>query len=126
MTDDQLAALAEVALSKDHDPVPWIDAPEWRRAAMAAVARVAVGACGLSRADHAFSAWLLSVTTSGWRWGRVLDEKERTHPGIVSFGPRENPDQFDQGLSLNFAAHWAALVDAVRDRAKALGVRVTE
>jgi hypothetical protein len=117
MTDDQLAALAEVALSKDHDPVPWHAAPEWRRAAMAAVARASIGACGLSRADHAFSAWLLSVTTSGWKWGHSFDEKERTHPGILTYGG---------GLPGWDFRHWTTLVDAVRAEAKAIGVRITE
>jgi hypothetical protein len=112
-----LGALARVALSRDHDPVPWDDAPEWRRVAMAAVARAALGACGLSRADHAFSAWLLSMTTSGWGWGRSFDEKERTHPGILAFAG---------GLPAGEAKHWTVLVDAVRAEAKVLGVRITE
>lgn len=117
MTDDQLAALAEVALSKDRDPVPWLAAPEWRRAAMTAAARAAIGAIGLSRADHAFSAWLLSVTTSGWKWGHSFDEKERTHPGILTYAG---------GLPDGDSRHWTTLVDAVRAEAKTLGVRITE
>lgn len=126
MRDDQLQQLARVALAHDHDPVPWDDAPGWRRDAMTAVAKAAIGACGPTRADHAFSAWFLAMTLAGWRWGRVFSDKERTHPGIVSFGKRENPDQAGEGLALGFANHWLRLVDAVRDEARRIGVRITE
>lgn len=84
---------------------------------MAAAAKAAIGASGLSRADHAFSAWLLSMTTSGWKWGHSFDERERTHPGIVTFG---------KGLPRGDTAHWTRLVDAVRARAKEVGLWVTE
>ena len=117
MTDGQLTVLAKAALSRDHEPVPWDSAPEWRRAAMAAVARAAIGACGMGRADHAFSAWLLSMTTLGWRWGHVFSEAERTHPGIITF---------QGGLNAGDTRHWNGVVDAVRDTARVLGVRVTE
>lgn len=117
MRDDQLEAIARVALAHDADPVRWEDAPDWRRAAMAAVASAAIGASGLSRADHAFSAWLLSMTVSGWKWGRDFDECERTHPGII---------MFRGGLPNGDTTHWTRLVDAVRTRAKEIGLWVTE
>lgn len=117
MRDEQLEALARVALANDLEPIQWEDAPEWRRSAMIAVARAAVGASGLSRADHAFSAWLLSMTVSGWKWGRDFDERECTHPGIV---------MFRGGLPRGDSTHWTRLVDAVRARAKEIGLWVTE
>jgi hypothetical protein len=117
MTGQQLEAIARVALANDVDPVRWEDAPDWRRAAMAEVARAAIGASGLSRADHAFSAWLLSMTVSGWKWGRDLDERERTHPGIIMFGG---------GLPREDTTRWTRLVDAVRARAREVGLWVTE
>lgn len=84
---------------------------------MAAVARAAIGASGLGRADHAFSAWLLSMTLSGWKWGRDFDERERTHPGIVTFAG---------GLPRDDTTRWTRLVDAVRARAREVGLWVTE
>lgn len=126
VTDQQLEAIARVALANDVDPVRWEDAPDWRRTAMAEVAKAAIGASGLSRADHAFSAWLLSMTMSGWKWGHVFDEKARTHPGIVSFGKKENPQQFQEGLLEKSVERWTCLVDAVRDKAKEIGLWITE
>lgn len=117
MRNDQLEVIARAALAHDVDPVPWEAAPEWRRTAMTAVALAAIGASGLSRADHAFSAWLLSLTTSGWKWGPGFDEQERTHPGIITHGG---------GLPRVDTTRWTALVDAVRVEAKAVGLWVTE
>lgn len=117
MRDDQLEAIARVALANDVDPVRWEEAPDWRRTAMAEVARAAIGASGLSRADHAFSAWLLSMTVSGWKWGRDFDERERTHPGII---------MFRGGLPREDTTRWTRLVDAVRARAREVGLWVTE
>lgn len=116
MRDDQLETIARVALAHDIDPIPWEDAPAWRRDAMAAVAKAAIGASGLSRADHAFSAWLLSVTTSGWKWGPVFDERQRTHPGIVTH---------KGGLPRRETLRWNVLVDAVRATAASIGLWVT-
>jgi len=110
-----MTPLAQVALAHDFDPVRWDEAPDWRRIAMVAVARAALGASGLSRADHARSAWFLSMTLQGWRWGRMLDERERTHPGVV-----------EGDLTSGGTRHWTTLVDAVRDAARAAGVRMTE
>lgn len=117
MTNGQLVLLAKVALSKDHDPVPWDKATAWRRTAMTMVALAAIGASGLSRADHAFSAWLLSMTTSGWKWGPSFDERECTHPGIISFS---------EGLPRTDTMHWTTLVDAVRAEAERVGLWVTK
>jgi hypothetical protein len=115
--NDQLEAISRAALAHDVDPTPWDDAPAWRRAAMTAVALASIGASGLSRADHAFSAWFLSMTTSGWKWGPVFDERERMHPGIVTYGG---------GLPRADTPRWTALVDAVRAEAKVVGLWVTE
>lgn len=115
MTDDQLQALAMLALEHDFDPVPWDEAPAWRRTAMAAAARAAVETSALTVADNARSAWFLSMTMQGWRWGHVLDERERTHPGIVT-----------GELTRGGTAHWHALAVAVRERARVMGVRVME
>lgn len=117
MHDEQLEAIARVAMAHDLEFVRWEDAPDWKRSAMTAVAQAAIGACGLSRADHAFSAWLLSMTMSGWKWGHSFDECERTHPGIITF---------KGGLSRDDATHWTFLVDAVRAKAKEVGLWVTE
>lgn len=84
---------------------------------MTAVAKAAIGASGLSRADHAFSAWLLSMTVSGWKWGHVFDERERTHPKIITF---------KGGLPHGDSTHWTRLVDAVRAKAREIGLWVTE
>ncbi len=117
MRVDQLEAIARAALAHDADSVTWDAAPPWRRAAMTAVALAAIGASGLSRADHAVSAWLLSMTTSGWKWGPNFDERERTHPDIVTYGG---------GLPRKETARWNVLVDAVRAEAKVVGLWVTE
>lgn len=114
MTDEDLDALAAEALAADFNPVPWDEAPEWRRVACRAVAKAAVGACGVSRCEIARSAWTLSMTLQGWKWGPVLDEAAKQHPGIV-FGD----------LTRGGIAHWSNVVDRIRAVGRARGVRLT-
>jgi len=102
---------AKVALANDFDPVPWEDAPQWRRDAAVEVANAALNT---GNPDKAREAWLLAMTTMGWRWDPVLDEQKKTHPGIV-FGE----------LTRGGTKHWMNVVDRVRQTARELGVRMT-
>lgn len=115
MTEEDQEALGRVALAHDFDPVPWEEAPEWRKT----VARkVAVAACHtdakLGGADHVRSAWTLTMTEMGWKWGRVVDESTREHPGII-YGE----------LSQSGVRHWNSVIRAVRDEARRRSVRLT-
>ncbi len=114
MTDADLDALAAVVLAHDFDPLPWEDAPEWRRSVSRAVARAAVGCSGLSCAEHARGAWTLEMTKMGWGWGPTLDTRVKSHPGIV-FGE----------LTRGGVRHWTTVVDATRAEARKRGLRIT-
>jgi hypothetical protein len=114
MTDEDLDALAQAALTADFDPVPWDEAPDWRRIPARRIAEAAVASSGLSAAEHARSAWTLAMTTLGWYWGREIDEKAKRHPGIV-YGE----------LTRGGVAHWTGVVEAVRAVARQRGVRLT-
>lgn len=104
-------ACARAALEADFDPVPWDQAPAWRRKAAEAVARSAIEQ---GTPDHARAAWLASMVEQGWRWGHVLDERAMTHPGVK-----------DGELTRGGTAHWTNVVRQVRIAAAEYGVRVT-
>lgn len=114
MTNEDVDALAAIVLENDFEPIPWDGAPVWRKETARAVARASVACSGLSCAEHARSAWTLVMTQLGWGWGPSLDEKVKSHPGIV-FGE----------LTRGGVTHWTAIVDAVRAEAKRRGLRVT-
>lgn len=114
MTAEDLDALAAVALARDFDPVPWDEAPEWRRVPARRIAEAAVACSGLSCAEHARSAWTLAMTTLGWSWGPVVDVVGKRHPGVV-FGE----------LTRGGVRHWNGVVDAVRAEARKRGLRLT-
>lgn len=112
MTPDEenLEACAKAALGADFDPMPWDDAPRWRQFAAYAVAKAVIAT---GHPDHVRSAWVLEMVTQGWRWSQALDEKAKTHPGIV-FGE----------LTRGGTVHWMNVVKAVREVGKARGVRM--
>ena len=112
MTDaDQLDACAHAALAADFDPVPWDEAPEWRRQAARAVARSALSA---ANPDQARMAWFTEMAQQGWRWDRVLDEKTKSHPGMVVVE-----------LTRGGTRHWNDVVDRVREVGRRVGARMT-
>jgi len=108
---DEFTACAKAALAHDFDPVPWDEAPRWRQFAAYATAEAALDS---DNPELVRSAWLLEMTKMGWRWDRVIDENAKTHPGIV-FGE----------LTRGGARHWEAVIRAVRDEGRRLGVRMT-
>jgi hypothetical protein len=109
--DPYFTECAKAALEHDFDSVPWEDAQHWRREAAYAVADAALNT---NNPDQARSAWLLTMTMQGWRWDKVLDEQQKTHPGVV-FGE----------LTGGGTKHWANVVAQVRQKARELGVRMT-
>lgn len=114
MTDEDLEALARVALANDYEPVPWEEAPVWRQTVSKRIAESAVQFPGLSRAEQARSAWTLAMTTMGWSWGREANEATMQHPGVVT-----------GELTTGGVRHWNKVVDAIRDEARRRGVRLT-
>lgn len=108
---DQLELCAREALAVDFDPVPWEAAPEWRRQAALAVARSCLDS---TSPDKAREAWFVEMSMQGWRWGRVLDEKTKTHPGMVV-----------GELTRGGTRHWQNVVDRVRAVARQVGARMT-
>lgn len=109
--DEQAEACARAALAADFDPVPWDEAPEWRRQAARAVARSALGT---PSPDQARMAWFTEMSAQGWRWDRVLDERSKTHPGMVA-----------GELTAGGSKHWHNVVVKVRDTARRVGARMT-
>ncbi len=109
--DNSLELCARAALAADFDPVPWEDAPGWRRRAAFAVAKSAIGS---TSPDQARMAWFTEMCAQGWRWDRVLDEKAKTHPGIVA-----------GDLTRGGSRHWENVVATVRSVARQHGVRMT-
>lgn len=107
---DALEACARAALAADFDPVPWEDAPVWRRLAAAAVSKACLDT---GNPDFARSAWFLQMTTMGWRWDRHFNEAQKTHPGIVA-----------GELTRSGSKHWENVVKQVRDIGRARGVRM--
>jgi hypothetical protein len=101
---DGFTTCAKAALAADFDPVPWDEAPEWRRRAAYAAAE---GALDTNNPSFARSAWVLEMTIQGWRWSQTFDESLKTHPGIV-FGE----------LTRGGFKHWQNVVDRVREVAK--------
>lgn len=101
LSDHALEQAARAALAADFDPVPWDDAPEWRRRAARAVAKAAMDT---GSPDHTRSAWYLEMTLMGWRWSKTLDEVAKTHPGIV-----------EGELTRGGTRHWENVVKAVRE-----------
>jgi hypothetical protein len=108
--DEYFTACAKAALENDFDPVPWADAPDWRRVAAYAVADAALNT---NNPDFTRSAWFLAMTMQGWRWDRVFDEQKKTHPGIV-----------EGELTRGGSKHWENVVAAVRAVGRGLGVRM--
>jgi hypothetical protein len=109
--DDQLEACARAALATDFDAVAWDEAPEWRRQAARAVARAALGS---PSPDQARMAWFTEMSLQGWRWDRALDERTKTHPGMVA-----------GELTSGGTRHWHGVVERVRDTARRVGARIT-
>jgi hypothetical protein len=108
---DQLDACARAALAADFDPVPWDDAPEWRRQAARAVAQSAL--CSPSP-DKAREAWFCEMARQGWQWDKILDEKTKRHPGMVT-----------GELTRGGTRHWHGVVESIRDVARRVGARMT-
>lgn len=108
---EQVEVCARTALKYDFDPVPWEDAPEWRKLAAFAVARSALAS---NNADQARMAWFTEMAAQGWRWDRVLDEQAKTHPGMVV-----------GELTRGGSKHWENVVAQVRDTGRFIGARMT-
>lgn len=108
--DEYFTACAKAALAADFDPVPWEEAPDWRRVAAYAVADACLNT---GSPDFARSAWFLAMTMQGWRWDRTLDEAQKTHPGIV-----------EGELTRGGSKHWENVVKQVREVGRDLGVRM--
>jgi hypothetical protein len=109
--DEYFTACAKAALEHDFDPVPWLDAPHWRRETAYAVAEAALNT---NNPDFTRSAWFLAMTLMGWRWDKTFDEQKKTHPGIVA-----------GELTRSGSKHWENIVKQVRDVGRSLGVRMT-
>ena len=109
---DEFTECAKAALAADFDPVPWDEAPMWRQLAAAAVADAALNT---NSPDFTRSAWVLEMTTMGWRWSQEFNEQQKTHPGIV-FGE----------LTRGGVKHWLNVVKQVREIGKKLGVRMLD
>ena len=110
--DPNFVLCAMAALSADFDSVPWGDAPEWRQDVAAATARAALDTGG--NPDFTRMAWFHKRVELGWRWSQVYNEAAKTHPGIVA-----------GELTRGGTAHWLEVCRAVRDVARARGVRMT-
>lgn len=108
---DQFEACAREALAHDFDPVPWDEAPEWRRQAAFAVARSALSS---TSPDKARAEWFLDMTSQGWQWDRVFDEKTKRHPGMIT-----------GELTRGGTKHWQNVVDRVREVGRRVGARMT-
>lgn len=108
---DVMELCARAALSADFDPVPWEEAPEWRRQAAFAVARSALES---TSPDKAREAWFVEMSSQGWRWDRDLDEAKKTHPGMVV-----------GELTRGGTVHWKNVVDRVREVGRQYGARMT-
>ena len=106
----RLEACTRAALAADFDPVPWEDAPVWRRHAALAVA---LAALNTNNPDHTRAAWVTEMCNQGWRWSQEFNEQQKTSPGIV-FGE----------LTRSGTNHWLAVIKAVREVGKARGVRM--
>lgn len=110
-TAEQLELCARAALAADFDPVPWDEAPQWRRRAALAIAHSAIASMS---PDQARMAWFTEMSSMGWRWDNVFDEPKKTHPGM------------DVGeLTRGGTRHWAAVVERVRATARRVGTRMT-
>ena len=109
--DEPFTACAKAALENDFDPVPWAEAPDWRRTAAYAVADAALNT---NNPDFARSAWFLAMTSQGWRWDRVYDEEKKTHPGLIV-----------GELTGGGTKHWANVVAQVRKVGRLQGVLMT-
>ena len=107
---DGLEACSRAALAAYFDPVPWEEAPTWRRKAALAVA---LAALNTNNPDQARAAWTTEMCSQGWRWSQELDEAQKTHPGIV-FGE----------LTRGGTKHWCGVVEAVRRVGRERGVRM--
>jgi hypothetical protein len=108
---DQLELCAREALAADFDAVPWDEAPEWRRLVAFEVARSALNS---TSPDKARESWFNEMVRQGWRWDRALDEKAKTHPGIIA-----------GELTRGGTKHWQNVVDRVRAIARRVGARMT-
>lgn len=107
-TRESVEACARAALAADFDPVPWDEAPTWRKLAAAAVAEAALAT---NHPDHTRAAWTLEMTKLGWRWSQAFDEAQKTHPGIV-YGE----------LTRGGTVHWCNVIKAVRAVGKQYGM----
>jgi hypothetical protein len=108
--DAAFTECAKAALKYDFDPVPWEDAPPWRKTAMYAVADAALNT---NNPDFTRMAWFESMCAQGWRWDRLLDEQKKTHPGIVA-----------GELTHGGTRHWLFVIKQVREVGRSLGVRM--
>lgn len=107
---DGLEACVRAALAADFDPVPWDEAPEWRRKAALAVA---LAALNTNNPDHTRAAWVTEMVNQGWRWSQEFNEQQKTTPGIV-FGE----------LTRGGTNHWLGVIKNVREVGRAHGVRM--
>lgn len=107
---DGLEACARAALAADFEPVPWADAPPWRRKAALAVA---LAALNTNNPDHARAAWVTEMVDQGWRWSQEFNEQQKTSPGIV-YGE----------LTKGGTNHWLSVVKAVREVGQTHRVRM--
>lgn len=109
---DGLEACSRTALATDFDPVPWEEAPTWRRKAALAVA---LAALNTNNPDQTRAAWVTEMVAQGWRWSQEYDEAKKTSPGIV-YGE----------LTGGGTKHWLNVIKAVREVGKAHGVRMLD
>ena len=68
----------------DDSHQPWDDAPDWQRnSAVAGVRAVVEGQ--VFDAEQLHRNWMRDKMADGWKWGKVKDAEQKTHPGMVPF-----------------------------------------
>lgn len=90
MTNDQIAKVchevnrAYCQSLGDFSQLPWDDCPQWQKdSAMLGVELHSTRPDAGPHASH--DSWMKQKVNSGWVYGLVKDELERTHPCIVPF-----------------------------------------
>lgn len=67
----------------DHSQVPWPDAPDWQREAVAS--GVLFGWDGDRTAEESHENWLKDKAEDGWHYGPVKDPVRKTHPAFLPY-----------------------------------------
>ncbi len=98
MTHEEVARVCHEAtrawcqVNGDDSQKPWDLAEEWQRRQAIEEVRFIAENVGITAQEH-HDAWAAAKLRDGWRYGKVKDAQEKTHPCLLPFSQLFPPDQ---------------------------------